>query len=77
MVWFLAKHLFDFSPSVVHLTLFLLSFITEKKLSHSNKHSESKNQNINRRMKTKNMPYFIFEKLKSSRMLILECYEED
>ena len=57
IVWFLA-HLFDFSPSVVHLTLFLLFFIIQKRLSHSNTHVE--NQNTKRRMETKNIPYFWF-----------------
>ena len=31
MVWFLAQHLFDFSPSVVYLMLFLLFFITQER----------------------------------------------
>ena len=57
IVWFLA-HLFDFSPSVVHLTLFLLFFIIQKRLSHSNTHVE--NQNTKRRMEPKNIPYFWF-----------------
>ena len=69
----------DFSPSVVSLVdvdFFPSSYIVPvvpyntKKVSHSNMHIESKNQNIKRRMLTKNMFYFIFE-LKNPRMLIL------
>ena len=57
IVWFLA-HLFDFSPSVVHLTLFPLFFITQ----NSNTHIKSKNQNTKRRTETKNIPYFWIKK---------------
>ena len=68
--WFLIFWVLIFFPSVVHLTLIMLFFIMQKKVSHSNMHIESKNQNTKRRIETKNIPYFIFE-LKNSRMLIL------
>ena len=74
MVWTLAQHLFDFSLSVVHLTLFALFFVMKKKVSHSNMHSESKNQNTKRRMEIKNISYFIFE-LRNPRMLILPFFK--
>ena len=45
-------------------------FYNAKKVSHSNTHIESKNQNTKRRMVAKNIPYFIF-KLKNPRTLIL------
>ena len=41
-----------------------------EKVSHSNTHIQSKNQNTKKIMETKNIPYFIF-KLKNPRMLIL------
>ena len=69
MVWFLEQYLFNFSPSVVHLMLFLLFFVMQKKVSHSNMHIKSKNQNIKRRMETKNISYFTFE-LKNPTLLI-------
>ena len=61
-VWF-----FSFS-STSYVVPIVLS--NTKKISRSNTHIESKNQNIKRRMETKNIPYFIFE-LKNPRMLIL------
>ena len=57
MVWFPA-HLFDFSPSVVHLMLFPLFFITQ----NSNTHIKTKNQNTIRRIETKNIPHFWIKK---------------
>ena len=59
MVCFLEQYLFDFSPLVVHLTLFPLFFIMTK-VSHSNTHVESENRNTKRRMETKIISYFCF-----------------
>ena len=53
---------FDFSPSVV--------LYNAKKVSNSNMHIESKNQNTKRTIKTKNKHFFIFV-LKSPGTLIL------
>ena len=50
--------------------LFPAILYNTKKVSHSNTHIESKNQNTKRRMEAKNIPYFIFE-LKNPRTLIL------
>ena len=60
LVWFLTQDLFDFSPSVVHLTLFKLFFRMQKRRSYSNTYIKTKNQNTKRRMETKNITYFCF-----------------
>ena len=52
-VWF-----FSLSGTSYVLPLVLYN---AKKVSRSNTHIESKNQNTKRRMVTKNIPYFIFE----------------
>ena len=45
-------------------------FDNVEKVSHSNTHIQSKNENTKEIMETKSIPYFIF-KLKNPRMLIL------
>ena len=52
--------MFDFPPSVAHLTLLPLFFITQKWLSHSTMHVESENQNTKGTIETKNILYFCF-----------------
>ena len=52
--WFFS---FSSTSYVVPLVLF-----NTKKVSHSNMHIKSKNQNTKRRMETKNIPYFWIEK---------------
>ena len=61
-IWFFS---FSSTSYVVPVVLY-----NAKKVSYSNTHIESKNQNTKRRVKTKNIPYFIFE-LKNPRTLIL------
>ena len=56
---------FSSTPYAVPVVLY-----NTKKVSISNMHIKSKNQNSKRRMETKNTHFFTFE-LKNSRMLIL------